>query len=132
MAYLSYEQYKELGGVKVDENKFSLIESAAETVFDSQTRAFYWFHDIDADPEPKRAELFRRAMVLQIEFAGETGITSPTELVQARVSHVSIGRTSVDTTGDIKSLTYGNSGMCISARNVLALTGLLYKGVSSC
>ena len=132
MAYLSYEQYKELGGVKVDEKDFSSIESSAEKIFDSQTRAFYQFNDIDKDPKPQRAKLFRKAMVLQIEFAGETGITSPTDLVQARISHVSIGRTSIESNGNLKSLTYGNSGMNIGARNMLALTGLLYRGVSSC
>ena len=131
MAYLTYEEYQQMGFSRVpDEGTFKKIEADTETLFDIPTSSFYRKHDLEADV-PERAQMFKRALALQIDFAQAAGASTPYELAQQSVTHVSIGRTTVDG-GDVKSATRGATGLYGVAYSLLVQTGLTYRGRCSC
>lgn len=132
MSYLAFDQYQKLGFSLINHDDFAALEQNAEQIFDAQTNAFYKFHDINEDRDTQRVNLFRRALAVQCEFEQQTGIKSAYDLVSTQLTHATFGRTSLETSGSAKQLTYGNTGLAIPAYRLLALTGLLYRGVWSC
>lgn len=131
MAYLTFEEYQGLGFSKVaDEDTFKKIEADVEILFDIPTNSFYRWHDLEKDI-PERSQMFKRAIALQIDFSNDVSASTPYELAQQSVTHVSIGRTTVDA-GSLKSVTRGNTGLYGVAYSLLAQTGLTYWGRCSC
>ncbi|KYG28174.1 hypothetical protein [Alkalihalobacillus trypoxylicola] len=91
MAYLTYEQYKEMGFVELEQDEFNSLLPRASDEIDNVTRLFYHYHDIESD-HPIRRNMFRKAIGAQIDYFHELGSTT-TEGINTPVS-VTIGRTS--------------------------------------
>ncbi|GAW63071.1 hypothetical protein FC65_GL000862 [Ligilactobacillus acidipiscis DSM 15836] len=132
MAYLTFEEYQALGSIADDltEDKFNKSEAAAESLFDIATKSFYRMNDLESDAK-WRKDLFKHALAQQVNFSNYTGLTTPYEVSQSSVQRVSIGRTTVEG-GDAAKSTVGRLGIYGVAYTLLAQTGLMYRGVSSC
>lgn len=125
---LSFDEYKELGGVKVtDENKYKLLESNTEDLFNARTGGFYIDNDINQDTDARRVKYFKKAMQLQIDFANDVGASTIYELADLSVHSVSIDGTTVST--DKKASDETRKGIYTLAWQYLLQTGLLYRGV---
>lgn len=132
MAYLTYSEYTGLGFSSInDEDSFNTIETTSESQFDMVTRGYYVTNDITTDTDTNRVALFKKALAMQCDFVSKTGIASTVDLVNNSVKTVSIGRTSVTKNIDYTSIVDSASGICYTAMNVLALTGLLFRGVDA-
>jgi len=71
MAYLTYDEYKNLGFADIDQTEFDKLLKKAEDVLDSVTRSFYRFHDLETDI-PFRRDKFKKALACQIESSIST------------------------------------------------------------
>lgn len=130
MAYLSFDEYKQMGYTKIsDEDAFKKIESNTEPLFDVVTHFYYVDNDIQQDTDSTRVKFFKRALALHCDFAQESGASTPYELTQQQISSVSVGRTRIEQSGTVSNVTSGKSGIYTVAMRYLARTGLLFKGV---
>ncbi|WP_057821906.1 hypothetical protein [Schleiferilactobacillus perolens] len=112
---------------------FDQITELASQYLDDQTRDFYQINDINADPWPLRVSKFKRAVIRQIAYMLDSGITSTEEAIRQPISETdTIGRTTVT-----KAWANSQSGVnsrspsvvSIDALAALSGTGLLYRGV---
>jgi len=92
MAYLTYDEYIQLGFAEIEKTEFDRLLPKASDVINSVTRDFYVFNDIDDDVEFRR-ERFKKAIAAQIEYFHDMGATSSHGLNEP--STVTIGRTTV-------------------------------------
>ena len=124
MAYLTYEEMKELSGLDIDENTFEKLLPKASAVLDHITNHFYVWNNINEDNE-WRVKQFKQALCAQIEFFNELGSTTY-ESIKRIPQTFSAGRTSV-------TLQTGKAeGRSLVAEDVyifLEGTGLLFAGV---
>lgn len=138
---LTYTDYQKLGFDKIRDLKlFATVEPDSELLIKNLTRQFYdpFFHSLvdDLKSDDKfivfRATQYQRAIALQCEFAVASGATTPYEQQQQGLTSVEIGRTTIQQDGSATvAVTYGNTGVVTTAIDVLAPTGLLYRGVHS-
>lgn len=128
MAYLAYEEYKQMGYADMPEEEFNRLLSKAATVLDGMTGNFYLTNDLAMD-FPVRREPFKRALAAQVEYFHERGSTTSYGMQQTPQS-VSIGRTTMNMGG---SSAAGQKTPLISPDVVglLSSTGLLYRGVGT-
>lgn len=134
MAYLTFEEYKELTGTTDDKKEqFNANLSKASAVVDSITNNFYHFNDLATDKVKFRAERFKLALCAQIDYFIEMG-GNTFEAVNKSPQSFSLGRTSIS--GGSR---YNASGENESKKLVpedifiyLEGTGLLYRGVARC
>lgn len=132
MAYLTYSEYKSFGFSAIaDESSFDPIEARAESEFDGVTRSFYVENDISADTDANRVAIFKKALAVQCEFIAKSGITSPLDLVDKSIKSISIGRTTVQKATNYTSIVDKSSGICYTALNLLAQTGLFFRGTDA-
>lgn len=135
MAYVDKDDYMQamhITGGDVPKNFDQLADLASEYL-DDQTRGFYQVNDLASDPWPLRASKFKRAVIRQIAYMIDSGITT-TEQVISQPTSVSktIGRTTVSKSwNNSQSSADGQQHSVISADALAALngTGLLYRGV---
>lgn len=115
-------------------DNFDQIADLASQYLDDQTRDFYQINDINADPWPIRASKFKRAVIRQIAYMIDSGITTTEQALHQPASESkTIGKTTVS-----KSWANSQNGVndrvnsVISADALAALsgTGLLYRGVA--
>lgn len=108
---------------------FEQLTELASQYLDDQTHGFYQVNDINADPWPLRASKFKRAVILQLAYMIDSGITTTEQALNKPISETkTIGKTTVT-----KSWANNQSGVsAISADALAALsgTGLLYRGVA--
>src|SRR5699024_3946034 len=127
MAYLTYDEYIDLGFPEIGETEFNRLLPKASDVVDSVTRSFYKFNDIDQDV-PFRREQFKKAVAAQIQYFHDMGGTSSHELEVAE--KVTIGRTTVSSTrSNSSNETKKSSIISDDALMYLRDAGFLYSGV---
>ena len=132
MAYLTLDEYKELGNYRdISQDEFRSLETKAETLLDVITDSYYQFNDITKDNE-WRVKRVKQALVSQIDYFKETGKTT-NEGLNSVPQSVSLGRTSIS-----QGSRYNASGsneskslVCDEMFMFLEGTGLLYRGVCS-
>lgn len=127
MAYLTYQEYIDLGFTEIEESEFYKLLPKASDAIDSVTRSFYRFNDMEQDV-PFRREQFKKAIAAQVQYFHDMGGTSSHELEIAET--VTIGRTTVSSARRNSSdETKKNSIISIDALMYLRDTGLLYAGI---
>lgn len=124
MAYLTYDEYKNLGFADIDQTEFDKLLKKAEDVLDSVTRSFYRFHDLETDI-PFRRDKFKKALACQIEYFHDIGATSTHEINDPLT--VQIGRTQISTGEANQKKT--NTIVAPDVYLYLSDTGLLYRGI---
>ncbi|MEE6709802.1 hypothetical protein [Lacticaseibacillus paracasei] len=135
MAYVNKDDYMQamyITDADVPKNFDQLAELASEYL-DEQTRDFYQDNDLASDPWPLRASKFKRAVIRQIAYMIDSGITTTEQAIRQPTSaSKTIGRTTVSKTwNNNQSSSDGQQRSVISADALAALsgTGLLYRGV---
>lgn len=107
MAYLTFEEFKELNNRDIDESDFNKLLSKASAVIDNVTNHFYQRVNIEKD-NTWRVNKFKQALCTQIEYFHVLGATTFEEInnaprpfkqgVQAflmQVDIIQVGRTKV-------------------------------------
>ena len=135
MAYVDKDDYMQamhITDADVPKNFDQLADLASEYL-DEQTRDFYQDNDLASDPWPLRASKFKRAVIRQIAYMIDSGITTTEQAIRQPTSaSKTIGRTTVSKTwNNSQSSSDGQQRSVISADALSALsgTGLLYRGV---
>src|SRR5690625_2906319 len=130
MGYLTYEEFKDLSNIDIDEDEFNKLLPKATAVIDNVTSYFYVKNDIEQDNK-WRVKQFKQALCAQIEYFNEVGGTTH-ESINSAPQSFTAGRTTVSKSGRYK--TDGESdGKTIVAEDVFVFlegTGLLYRGVT--
>ncbi len=131
MAYLTYEEYENLGFTEVEESEFDKLIRKASDVVDGVTRYFYAHNNIDDDVKFRR-EQFKKAVAAQVEYFHEIGATTSYGLNEPTT--VQIGRTSMSSgsRGSQSAQAPKNDIVSSEVYMYLAPTGLLYRGVGVC
>ncbi|BDZ31235.1 hypothetical protein [Lactiplantibacillus pingfangensis] len=141
MAYLTFDEYKQLGFTKItDKDTFNRHEQAAETQIDITTRFFYNVdlnhHDLTDDltsDEPFavfRAKQFKRAAALQCDYFDELGADTPVGIANNDLSSVEIGRTHLQKNASVSSTNYGKTGIATGVAAILVELGMMTRAVS--
>lgn len=136
MAYVDKDDYmKAMHITDADMPKnFDQLADLASEYLDDQTRGFYQINDINADPWPLRASKFKRAVIRQIAYMIDSGITTTEQALNKPISETkTIGKTTVakswannqNGVGDL-----AKSAISVDALAALSGTGLLYRGVA--
>ncbi|WP_369526486.1 hypothetical protein [Lacticaseibacillus paracasei] len=135
MAYVNKDDYMQVTHITdadMPKNFDQLAELASEYL-DEQTHDFYQYNDLASDPWPLRASKFKRAVIRQIAYMIDSGITTTEQaLRQPTSASKTIGRTTVSKSwNNSQPSTDGQQRSVISADALAALsgTGLLYRGV---
>lgn len=135
MAYVNKDDYMQVMHITdadMPKNFDQLAELASEYL-DEQTHDFYQDNDLASDPWPLRASKFKRAVIRQIAYMIDSGITTTEQAIRQPTSaSKTIGRTTVSKSwNNSQSSTDGQQRSVISADALAALsgTGLLYRGV---
>lgn len=140
MAYLTFDEYKDLGFLRItDPTTFSQHEMAAETQIDITTQFFYnddyAHHSLTSDLAGDqwlvfRAKQFKRAVALQCDYFDEVGADTPVGIANQDLSSVEIGRTHVQGNSNVKATNFGKTGLANGVVAILAQIGLLERAVS--
>lgn len=131
MPYLTYEEFKELADIEIEEMKFDKLLPKASAVLDKETNHFYARCDMEKD-NPWRVDKFKRSLCAQIEYFNELGATT-FEGINNAPQTFSIGRMSVSNASRYNP-SGANESKSLVAEDVyiyLEGTGLLYAGVAS-
>lgn len=141
MAYLTFEEYQQLGFSQIaDDKAFKAHEVAAETQIDITTRFFYNIdfdhHDLDADLTSDksfvvfRARQFKRAVALQCNYFDEVGADTPVGIANQDLSSIEIGRTHLQASSNVNATNFGKTGLATGVVAILAQIGLMSRAVS--
>nr|DAJ42606.1 MAG TPA: Putative Head Tail Connector Protein [Caudoviricetes sp.] len=127
MAYLTHEEYRELGFESTCE--FDELLKRAELAIDLFIRHFYEFHDFDKDHKIRKKAV-KLAVAYQIQYLDSTGILTAED--KQTISSTTLGRTSVSygsNNGSRASETASGYNLSLDAFNTLKSAGFLYSGV---
>lgn len=127
MAYLTHEEYRELGFESTCE--FDELLKRAELAIDLFIRHFYEFHDFDKDHKIRKKAV-KLAVAYQIQYLDSTGILTAED--KQTISSTTLGRTSVSygsNNGSRASETAAGYNLSLDAFNTLKSAGFLYSGV---
>jgi hypothetical protein len=127
MAYLTHEEYRELGFESTCE--FDELLKRAELAIDLFIRHFYEFHDFDKDHKIRKKAV-KLAVAYQIQYLDSTGILTAED--KQTISSTTLGRTSVSygsNNGSKASETASGYNLSLDAFNALKSAGFLYSGV---
>lgn len=127
MAYLTHEEYRELGFDSTSE--FDELLKRAELAINLFIRHFYEFHDFDKDHKIRKKAV-KLAVAYQIQYLDSTGILTAED--KQTISSTTLGRTSVSyssNNGSRASETASGYNLSLDAFNALKLAGFLYSGV---
>lgn len=130
MPYLTYQEFKELSNVELDDKTFDSLIKKASAILNNITSYFYVKNDIEKD-NPWRVNQFKQALCAQIEYFNELGSTTFEGINNSPVTF-SAGRTSVSNAsrhsrgGDVESKPL----VAEEVHMYLEGTGLLFAGVS--
>ena len=127
MAYLTHEEYRELGFDSTSE--FEVLEKRAELAINLFIRHFYEFHDFDKDHKIRKKAV-KLAVAYQIQYLDSTGILTAED--KQTISSTTLGRTSVSygsNNGSRASETASGYNLSLDAFNALKSDGFLYSGV---
>jgi len=129
MPYLTYDEFKDLSQVDLEESKFNALIKKSSAILNNITGYFYVKNDIEKDNE-WRVKQFKQALCAQIEYFNELGATTFEGINKAPQSF-SAGRTSVVNASRSNSTTTEKSLVAEDVYIYLEGTGLLYSGVST-
>ena len=127
MAYLTHEEYRELGFESTSE--FDELLKRAELAIDLFIRHYYDFHDFDKDHKTRKKAV-KLATAYQIQYLYSTGILTAED--KQTISSTTLGRTSVSyssNNGSRASETASGYNLSLDAFNALKSVGFLYSGV---
>lgn len=127
MAYLTHEEYRELGFESTYE--FDELLKRAELAINLFIRHFYEFHDFDKDHKIRKKAV-KLAVAYQIQYLDSTGILTAED--KQTISSTTLGRTSVSygsNNGSRASETASGYNLSLDAFNALKSAGFLYSGV---
>lgn len=125
MAYLSYDEYLDLGFDVTD--RFDELYKRAEMTVNLYIRNFYAYREFDSDFEPRK-QAVKNAVANQISYLERTGIMSAEE--KQSLSSVTVGRTTVSYQNGSQSASSGKHyNLCLDAENWLNMVGFNYSGV---
>lgn len=127
MAYLTHEEYRELGFDSTSE--FDELLKRAELAIDLFIRHFYEFHDFDKDHKIRKKAV-KLAVAYQIQYLDSTGILTAED--KQTIASTTLGRTSVSyssNNGSRASETASGYNLSLDAFNALKSAGFLYSGV---
>lgn len=129
MAYLTFEEFKKINDVDVDEATFNKLLPKASAILDNVTNHFYARCDIEKD-NPWRVGKFKAALSAQIEYFNEVRATTFEGINKAPQSF-SAGRTSVTNTSRFNAGGENESKSLVAEDVYIYLegTGLLYTGI---
>ena len=140
MAYLTFDEYKDLGFSRIaDETTYSQHEAAAETQIDITTQFFYnadyaansLVDDLVGNEwQVFRAKQFKRAVALQCDYFDEVGADTPIGIANQDLSSVEIGRTHVQVNSNVNATNFGKTGLATGVVAILAQIGLMSRAVS--
>lgn len=127
MAYLTHEEYRELGFDGTSE--FEALLKRAELAIDLFIRHYYDFHDFDTDHKTRKKAV-KLATAYQIQYLDSTGILTAED--KQTIASTTLGRTSVSyssNNGSRASETASGYNLSLDAFNALKSAGFLYSGV---
>lgn len=127
MAYLTHEEYRELGFGGTSE--FKTLEKRAELAIDLFIRHYYDFHDFDTDHKARKKAV-KLATAYQIQYLDSTGILTAED--KQTIASTTLGRTTVaysSNNGSRSSETASGYNLSLDAFNALKSAGFLYSGV---
>lgn len=127
MAYLTHEEYRELGFDGTSE--FDELLKRAELAIDLFIRHFYEFHDFDKDHKIRKKAV-KLAVAYQIQYLDSTGILTAED--KQTIASTTLGRTTVaysSNNGSRASETASGYNLSLDAFNALKSAGFLYSGV---
>ena len=127
MAYLTHEEYRELGFESTCE--FDELLKRAELAINLFIRHFYEFYDFDKDHKIRKKAV-KLAVAYQIQYLDSTGILTAED--KQTISSTTLGRTSVSygsNNGSRASETASGYNLSLDAFNALKSVGFLYSGV---
>nr|DAF38233.1 MAG TPA: Putative Head Tail Connector Protein [Bacteriophage sp.] len=127
MAYLTHEEYHELGFDSTCE--FDELLKRAELAIDLFIRHYYDFHDFDTDHKARKKAV-KLATAYQIQYLDSTGILTAED--KQTIASTTLGRTTVSyssNNGSRASETASGYNLSIDAFNALKSAGFLYSGV---
>ncbi|MGA3473167.1 hypothetical protein ACA578_16745 [Lactiplantibacillus plantarum] len=140
MAYLTFDEYRDLGFSRItDEVTYSQHEAAAETQIDITTQFFYnadyAAHSLVDDLagtqwQVFRAKQFKRAVALQCDYFDEVGADTPLGIANQDLSSIEIGRTHVQANSNVNATNFGKTGLANGVVAILAQIGLMCRAVS--
>lgn len=134
MAYITFDEYKELTGATGDKlDKFNANLSKASVVIDNITNNFYQFNDLKTDKVTFRADRFKLALCAQIDYFIEVG-GNTFEAVNKAPQSFSVGRTSISSGSRNNAIGQNETNQLVAEDVYIYLegTGLLYRGVARC
>ena len=133
---MDFATYTSLGFTTLTEEQFNGQYNDAKLLIDNLTNDYYVMNNVSDDLSSDvpfivyRATQYQKAIACQCEFAVASGASTIYEQKAGNLKTVSVGRTSLSTDGNpISDATYGNTGVVTTAVDLLAKTGLLYRGV---
>jgi len=131
MPYLTFDEFKALIDVDIDDVAFKKLLPKASAILDSVTSYFYHRTEIDTD-NSWRVKRFKMALSSQIEYFNELGGTT-FERINKSPQSFSAGRTSVSNASRFNPSGENESKSLVAEEVFMYLegTGLLYSGVSS-
>lgn len=125
MAYLSYDEYLDLGFDVTD--RFDELYKRAKMTVNLYIRNFYAYREFDSDFEPRK-QAVKTAVAYQINYLERTGIMSAEE--KQSLASVTVGRTTVSYQNGSQSTSSGKRyNLCLDAENWLNMAGFSYSGV---
>lgn len=127
MAYLTHEEYRELGFDSTRE--FEALENRAELAIDLFIRHYYDFHDFDKDHKTRKKAV-KLATAYQIQYLDSTGILTAED--KQTIASTTLGRTTVAYSSNNSSRaseTASGYNLSLDAFNALKSAGFLYSGV---
>jgi len=127
MSYLTYDEFKNLSQVELDEATFNKYIDKASSVLDNVTNHFYVKNDIEQD-NPWRANKFKQALSAQIIYFNEVGASSY-EGINKQPQSFTAGRTSVSSGNRASQESMNKSLIAEDVYVYLEGTGLLYSGI---
>lgn len=130
MPYLTYDEFKDMSDIELEQLKFNSLLKKASAVLNSVTSYFYVKNDMKHD-DTWRVKQFKQALVAQIEYFNEVGSTT-SEGINSAPQSFTAGRTTVSSTSRYKSGKENESKSLVAEDVYIFLegTGLLFAGVS--
>lgn len=127
MAYLTHEEYRELGFDSTSE--FEALLKRAKLAIDLFIRHYYDFHDFDNDHKARKKAV-KLAVAYQIQYLDSTGILTAED--KQTIASTTLGRTTVSyssNNGSRASETASGYNLSLDAFNALKSAGFLFSGV---
>lgn len=130
-AYVTSDEYVEAMHLTEVPDNFDALADRASELMDDVTHDHYQYTSIEDDDWPLRVKRFKRAVMRQIAYMYDSGITTTEQAKRQPIGgSETIGRTTVSKTyANSNSTTGSQSVISDDALAALSGTGLLYGGI---